>query len=143
MPVKKGDKIKVEYEGTLEAGTVFDSSEKQGEPLEFEVGGGVLMEAFEDNVVGMEKGDEKKFTLKPDEAYGEYNDDLIKSVPKDKLPAEEEIQEGMMIVLGLPNGIQIPAQIVDVTDENITIDLNHPLAGKVLTFKVKVVEIAG
>jgi len=143
MPVKKGDKIKVEYEGTLEDGTVFDSSEKQGEPLEFEVGGGVLMEAFEDNVVGMDKGDEKEFTLKPDEAYGEYNDDLIKSVPKDKLPTEEEIQEGMMIVLGLPNGIQIPAQIVEVTDDNVKIDLNHPLAGKVLTFKVKVVEIAG
>lgn len=141
MPVKKGDKVKVEYEGSLEDGTVFDSSEQQGAPLEFEVGAGMLMEAFEDNVVGMEQGDEKEFTLKPAEAYGDYNEELIKDVPRDKLPTEQEISEGMMIVLGLPNGIQIPAQILEVDETTVRIDLNHPLAGKILNFKIKLVDV--
>lgn len=142
MPVKKGDKVTVEYEGKLQDGTVFDSSENHDEPLEFEVGGQNLMEGFENAVIGMEKGEEKEFQLKPDEAYGEYNDQLIKQVPKNQLPQDEEIEAGMMLVMGLPNGIQIPAQIVEVTDDTVTIDLNHPLAGKILNFKIKLVEIA-
>jgi FKBP-type peptidyl-prolyl cis-trans isomerase 2 len=142
MPVKKGDTIKVEFEGKLEDGTVFDSSENYEDALEFEVGGGQLMEGFEDAVVGMEEGDEKEFQLNPDDAYGEYNEELIKKVPKDQLPQDREIKEGLILVLGLPNGIQIPAQIVGVADDTVTIDLNHPLAGKVLNFKIKVLEIA-
>ena len=141
MPIKKGDKIKIEYEGKLEDGTVFDSSENQGEPLEFEVGGQILMEEFENAVIGMDVGDEKEFQLQPQEAYGEYNDQLIKKVPKDQLPKTEELKEGMMLILGLPNGVQIPASVLEVTEDEVTIDLNHPLAGKVLNFKVKIVEI--
>ncbi|MCK5373322.1 MAG: FKBP-type peptidyl-prolyl cis-trans isomerase, partial [Candidatus Aenigmarchaeota archaeon] len=86
MPVKKGDKVKVEYTGTLEDGTVFDSSEKHGEPLEFEVGAGQMIKGFDDAVVDMEKGDEKEITLKPADAYGDPNPQLIQKVPKDKLP---------------------------------------------------------
>jgi FKBP-type peptidyl-prolyl cis-trans isomerase 2 len=142
MPVKKGDKVKVEYEGTLEDGTVFDSTKEHGEPLEFEVGGEQLMEGFENAVIGMETGDEKEFSLKPSDAYGDYNDQLIKKVPKDQLPKEEEVHEGMFLVLGLPNGVQIPAQILEVADDTVTIDLNHPLAGKELFFKVKILDIA-
>ena len=142
MPVKKGDKIKIEYEGKLEDGTVFDSSENQGEPLEFEVGGKILMEEFENAVIGMEVGDEKEFSLEPQDAYGDYNDQLIKTVPKDQLPKSQELEKGMMLVMGLPNGIQIPASVLDVTDDSVTIDLNHPLAGKKLHFKVKIVDIA-
>jgi FKBP-type peptidyl-prolyl cis-trans isomerase 2 len=141
MVVKKGDKVKVKYEGTLEDGSIFDSSENHEGPLEFEVGSGLLMEAFENEVIDMDVGDKKEFTLQPTEAYGEYNDELKKDVPKDQFPDSEKVEKGMMLVLNLPNGIQLPAQIIEVADESITIDLNHPLAGKVLNFKIELVEI--
>jgi FKBP-type peptidyl-prolyl cis-trans isomerase 2 len=141
MPVKKGDKVKVDYEGKLDDGSIFDSSANHEGPLEFEVGSGMLMEAFEKEVLDMEEGDEKEFTLQPEEAYGEYNDELKKDVPKDQFPDSEKVEKGTMLVLNLPNGIQLPAQIIEVADNSITIDLNHPLAGQVLNFKIKLVEI--
>jgi FKBP-type peptidyl-prolyl cis-trans isomerase 2 len=140
MPVKTGDKIKVEYTGTLEDGTVFDSSEKQGKPLEFEVGTKQVIKGFEDAIVGMEPGEEKEIKLEPKDAYGDPNSDLVKKVPRDKLP-QEDLQPGMMLVMKLPNGMQMPAKIIEVGDAEVTIDLNHPLSGKVLNFKLKVVEI--
>jgi FKBP-type peptidyl-prolyl cis-trans isomerase 2 len=142
MAIKEGDKVKIEYTGTLEDGTVFDSSEKHGKPLEFEVGAKQIIKGFENAVVGMEKGEEKEFKLQPEEGYGPHNPQLIKKVPRDKLPPEPEPKAGMMIALGTPDGKQFPARITEVTDAEITIDLNHPLAGKVLNFKIKVVEIA-
>jgi len=143
MSIKQGDKIKVNYTGTLEDGTVFDTSEGK-EPLEFEVGSGQLIKGFDTAVVGMEKDEEKEIKLQPAEAYGEFNPELTQKVPKDKLPKPpdgQEIKPGMMLAVGMPNGQQMPAKIVEITDNEITIDLNHPLAGKALTFKIKVVEI--
>lgn len=142
MPVKKGDKVKVEYEGSLDDGTVFDSSKRQGEPIEFEVGAGQVLPGFESAVMGMEEGEEKEFKLEPSEAYGDHNPEMVKEVPKEQVPIEDEPRAGMMLLATLPNGTQIPAIIVGVTEESVTIDLNHPLAGKVLNFKIKVVEIA-
>jgi FKBP-type peptidyl-prolyl cis-trans isomerase 2 len=142
MPIKEGDKVKVEYTGTLEDGTVFDSSEKHGKPLEFEVGAKQLIKGFEDAVVGMEKGEEKEITLQPSEAYGDNNPQLIKEVPKEKLPQDKEVKPGMMLLMGLPNGAQVPARITEVTEKTVKIDLNHPLAGKVLNFKIKIVDFS-
>jgi len=139
MGVKKGDKIKVEYTGTLSDGTVFDSSEKHGKPLEFEVGVGKMIKGFDEAVIGMEDGEEKEFTLKPSESYGDHNSDLLKKLPKDKIP--EEAKAGMMLAMQMPDGKQIPAKVIEITDNEVTIDLNHPLAGKELTFKIKVVDI--
>ncbi len=142
MPVKKGDKVKVDYTGSLDDGTVFDSSEKHGQPLEFEVGAGKVIPGFENALVGMKKGEEKEVTLKPADAYGEPNPQLLKKIPKEQLPTDKEIKPGMMLGVGLPNGAKIPAKIVDVNDKEVTIDLNHPLAGKTLHFKLKVVDIS-
>lgn len=142
MAVKKGNKIKVEYTGTLDDGSVFDSSEKHGAPLEFEVGSGQIIIGFENAVIGMKKGDEKKIKLKPSEAYGEANPQLVKQVPKAQLPQTEELKTGMILGVKLPNGMQVPARITKITDETVTIDFNHPLAGKTLNFKIKVVDIA-
>ena len=141
MAIKKGDKIKVEYTGTLEDGTVFDSSEKHGKPLEFEVGSGQLIKGFDEAVVGMNKGDEKEIKLQPAEAYGEPKPEMHKKVPRDQLPKEPEPKVGMMLAVGLPNGMQLPAKIMEVSETDITIDLNHPLAGKVLNFKLKVLDV--
>ena len=141
MPIKKGDKVKVDYTGTLEDGTVFDTSEGK-QPLEFEVGSGQLIKGFDEAVTGMEKGEEKEITLQPAEAYGDHNPQLIKKIPRDKLPEGQEPKPGMMLSLGTPDGKQFPARITEVDDKEISIDLNHPLAGKVLKFKIKVVEIS-
>ncbi|MAG08151.1 peptidylprolyl isomerase [Candidatus Woesearchaeota archaeon] len=138
MPIKKGDKIKVEYTGTLEDGKVFDTSEGKP-PLEFEVGAGKIIKGFDDAVIGMEKGQEKEIKLEPKDAYGDPNPQLVKKVPKDKLPQGQDPKPGMVLALGTPDGQQIPARITEVGDNDITIDLNHPLAGKTLTFKIKVV----
>ncbi|MCK5234793.1 MAG: peptidylprolyl isomerase [Candidatus Aenigmarchaeota archaeon] len=142
MPVKKGDKVKVEYTGTLEDGTVFDSSEKHGEPLAFEVGAGQMIKGFDDAVVGMEVGDEKEITLKPADAYGDPNPQLIQKVPKDKLPKDADMKEGMQLAMALPNGQQIPATITEIGDTEVTIDINHPLAGKTLNFKLKLIDVS-
>ncbi|MBT3323567.1 peptidylprolyl isomerase [archaeon] len=142
MKVKQGDKIKVEYEGKLENGEVFDSTEKHGHPLEFEVGSGQLIKGFDDAVVGMEKDDEKEITLKAEEAYGQPNPEMMRKVPRDQLPPEPEPKVGMMLAMALPNGQQLPAKITEVNDSEVTIDLNHPLAGKTLIFKIKIIEIS-
>jgi len=141
MAVKKGDKIKVHYTGSLDDGTVFDTSEGK-DPLEFEVGSGKVIKGFDNAVVGMEKGKEKKVKLKPEQAYGTQNAMLLKKVPRTQLPPEPEPKVGMMLALTSPDGQQVPARISEVTKDDVTIDLNHPLAGKNLTFKIKVVDIA-
>ena len=140
MPIKNGDKVKVEYKGTLDDGTVFDSSEKHGEPLEFEIGAGQIIPRFEDAVLGMENGDEKEFKLEHSEAYGDRNPQLVQKIPRDQLP--KEVEPGMVLVVGLPNRAQIPVKVTEVTDGWVTIDLNHPLAGENLNFKIKIVDVS-
>ena len=142
MPVKKGDKIKVEYEGKLEDGTVFDSSKTHGKPLEFEVGSGKVIKGFDEGVVGMEVNEEKEIKIDAKDAYGEHKPELIKKVPREQFPKEQEPKPGMFVMMGLPNGAQLPVKIIDVDEKEVTLDLNHPLAGKNLIFKVKLLEIA-
>lgn len=142
MPIKNGDKVKVEYTGSFEDGTIFDSTEKHGKPLEFEVGAGRVIKGFENALIGMKKGKEKKIKLKPAEAYGDHNPQLIKKIPREQLPKDKELKPGMLLIMGLPNGSQFPVKIIEVTEQEVTLDLNHPLAGKILNFKIKVVEIS-
>ena len=142
MAIKNGDKVKVEYTGTFDDGTVFDSSEKHGKPLEFQVGGKQVVPGFENAVVGMEKEQEKEIKLQPSEAYGDPNPQLVKKVPKDKMPKDVEVKPGMVMVMSLPNGMQVPATVKEISDADVTIDLNHPLAGKILNFKIKIVDVA-
>lgn len=139
MVVKKGDKIRVEYTGSLENGEIFDSSDKHGEALAFEAGAGVVVKGFDAAVIGMDVDEEKTVTLKPEDAYGEPNEKAIQKVPKDKFP--KEAKEGMMIGVPLANGQQIPARITKIDDKEVTIDMNHLLAGKTLVFKIKIVTI--
>lgn len=141
MPVKKGDKIKVHYTGTLEDGTVFDSSEGK-DPLEFEAGAAKVIKGFDNAVIGMEKDEEKEVTIPPEEAYGDVNPKLVQKIPRDKIPPGKEPQAGMFLALNTPDGKQIPAKITEVTDKEVTIDINPPLAGKTLKFKIKIVGIS-
>lgn len=139
MPVKKGDKIKVEYTGTLEDGSMFDTTDGKP-PIEFEVGSGQLIKGFDEAVVGMEKDEEKEITLTSEKAYGEHRPELIQTVPKEQLPKDQEPKKGMFLMVGLPQGQQFPAKITEVTDKTVSIDMNHPLAGKTLKFKIKIAD---
>ena len=141
MTIKKGDKVKVDYTGTLDDGTVFDTSEGK-QPIEFEVGAGMVIPGFDNAVVGMKKGEEKEVKIEPKDGYGERNDQLLKKIPREQLPKGPEPKAGMMVGLSTPQGQQIPAKITEVTDKEVTIDLNHPLSGKTLNFKIKVVEVS-
>ncbi len=139
--VKKGSRVKIDYTGTFEDGTVFDSSEKHGSPLEFEAGSGQIIKGLDDAMIGMKKGQEKNVEIEPGEAYGDRNPQLLKRLPKEMFPKDKKIDAGMLLALQAPDGSQLPVRVAEVTDKEIVLDLNHPLAGKKLNFKVKVVEI--
>jgi len=141
--IKKGDNLKVDYEGRFENGEIFDTSNHgdHSHPLEFEVGAGQVIAGFDKAVIGMKKGEEKEVKISAKEAYGESNPEMIKEFPRTMIPADQEPKAGMMIFLGTPDGKQFPAKIVQVTKDKLKIDLNHPLAGKNLIFKIKILEI--
>nr|WP_321498565.1 peptidylprolyl isomerase [uncultured Methanolobus sp.] len=140
MAIKDGDTIKISYTGTLDDGTVFDSSENHDAPLEFKVGSGQVISGFDEAVKGMEVGEEKTFRIEAADAYGEPNPAMMQTVPRSMLQCDTEITAGTTIVVGTADGQQMPARISEVTDETLTLDMNHPLAGKALTFSIKVVE---
>jgi FKBP-type peptidyl-prolyl cis-trans isomerase 2 len=140
--VKKGDTIKVEYTGRLQDGTIFDTSDNHDEPLEFTVGDQKLIKGFDEAVVGMNEGEEKEVTILPEDAYGVHNPDLIRDLPRDIFPEEQEVQPGMMFMMALQDGRKIPVRIANVSDETVTVDLNSPLAGKTLIFTIRIVSIA-
>ncbi len=140
MPIKKGDRVRIEWIGTLEDGTIFDTSENYGEPLEFDVGAGQVITGLENAVIGMEKGEEKEITLQPSEAYGEHNPDLVVQGPRDKLSKGQELKPGERYLVKLPAGYR-SVMLVEITEETVILDLNHSLAGKILNFKIRIVDI--
>jgi FKBP-type peptidyl-prolyl cis-trans isomerase 2 len=140
ISVKPGDTIKVDYTGTFDNDTIFDTSIGK-EPLEFVAGSGQMIPGFDEAVVGMGIGEEKYIRIDAIEAYGEYNEDLVQSVPKERLSLGEDPEVGMIISVISPNGNPIPATLTEVTKDTVTIDLNHPFAGKPLNFNIKIVEI--
>jgi peptidylprolyl isomerase len=138
--VKKGDKIKVEYTGVLEDGTVFDSSTLKGCPLEFEVGSGQLLRKLEEEVIGMNIGEEKEIIVSPEDGYGEHKSEFLKEISKDYFPEDQDIEPGMFFMMVMQDGRQMPVKISSISGDVVTIDLNHPLAGKTLIFKIRVIE---
>ena len=141
MKVEKNDVVKVEYTGKFDDGTVFDTSEKHGQPLEFEVGSGKVIKGFDEAILGMAKDEEKEIELDPSQAYGDRKEEYVQKVPKDQMPQGVDIKPGMVLAVKAPNGQEFPASVAEVEDETVTIDMNSPLAGKVLHFKLKVVDI--
>jgi len=138
--VKDGNTVKVHYTGTLKDGSVFDTSAER-EPLEFKLGEGQLIPGFEKAVIGMEEGESTKIDIPVEEAYGEAREDLIINVPKDQLPEEVEPEVGMQLQVNQPDGQPVPVRIAEISDDELKLDANHPLAGKDLSFEIEVVEI--
>jgi peptidylprolyl isomerase len=122
----------------LEDGTVFDSSDGRG-PLEFKVGGGGIIAGFNDAVVGMELESEKSFTLTPDQAYGDFREDLKREFPKDML-GDNHIEVGQVLRFSSPHG-PVSGTVLAIEADNFMVDFNHPLAGKTLQFNIKVVGV--
>ena len=140
--VKSGDTVKVHYHGRLTDGTTFDSSEGR-EPLEFEVGSGMVIKGFDDGVTGMKVGDKKTINIPVDEAYGPVNEDMLVEFPRANFPPEMVPEVGMQIHMTSSDGQVIPVVITDVKDDTILLDANHQLAGHDLVFDLELVEIVG
>lgn len=137
--VKTGDTIQIHYKGTLDDGEVFDSSEGR-EPLQFQVGSGMVIKGFDDGVVGMKIGDKKSINIPSKEAYGESNPEMIFDFERSQIPAEIPVEVGGM--LNMHNGQQqVPVKILEVSDDKIKLDANHPLAGRDLNFDLELVQI--
>lgn len=135
-----GDTVAVHYTGSLADGTIFDSS-REREPLSFTVGEGQVIAGFNDAVQGMNVGESVKVTIPATQAYGEYNEQFVINVPPADIPAEIQVEVGMDLQLHQEDGGAIPVRVTDVSDESVTLDANHPLAGQDLTFEIELVSI--
>ena len=139
MPATNGDTVRVHYTGTLDDGTVFDSS-RERDPLEFVLGQGSLIPGFESAVEGREAGEKVCVTLPPDKAYGDVDRELIFTVARAQVPSHIPLEVGVPLQLSNEQG-QMDVTITEVGADEITLDANHPLAGKTLTFEIEIVEI--
>ncbi len=138
--VKKGDTIKVHYHGKLNDGSTFDSSEGR-DPLEFEVGGGMVIAGFDNGVLGMGVGETRTLNIPVEEAYGPKQDDLFMEFPRDRFPEDMNPEVGMQLNMSNGQDQNFPVTIAEVKDDVVILDANHPLAGEELTFDITVVEI--
>jgi len=139
--VENGNTVSVHYTGTLNDGSEFDSSYSRGEPIAFQVGSGQMIAGFDSAVVGMSVGDEKSVSLTAAEAYGPRNDDAVQAFPRTAFAADMDLAVGSMIQ-GQQAGRSFMAQIVESDTHTVTLDLNHPMAGKDLNFKIELVDIS-
>ena len=136
---ENGNNVKVHYKGTLQDGTVFDSSRERNQTMDFQLGGGQLLPDFENAVVGMSVGQTKSFNIP--KAYGEVNPEAIFKVPRTSFPENFEFQVGQRVGGSTENGQPITAVIRAVEDDGVVMDHNHPLAGEDLNFEVELMEI--
>jgi FKBP-type peptidyl-prolyl cis-trans isomerase 2 len=137
--IESGKTVKVHYKGTLIDGSVFDSSEGR-DPLEFEVGGGMVIPGFDAAVVEMDVDETKTVNIPCAEAYGDRRDEMVGQIPRTNLPEDIKPEVGMMLSMQSPEG-EMPVRIVEMVDETLTLDANHPLAGEDLTFELTLVGI--
>jgi peptidylprolyl isomerase len=137
---KAGDKVRVHYKGQLSDGTIFDSSLER-EPIEFILGQDTVIPGFEDAVIGMEAGESKDVSIRPEEGFGEYSEDLVVNIEKTILPPEINPELGMQLEVSSEEETPRVFTIADIAEDSITLDGNHPLAGKEIAFKITLLEI--
>ena len=153
---KNGDKVRVHYTGTLEDGSIFDSSEagadecsddscgcggQAGGPLEFVIGEGSLIPKFEAAVVGLEPGQKVQVRIASEDAYGPRAEEMVAVIERSEIPADINPEPGQQMEVILQDGTAMPVMVIEVTDTTVTLDANHPLAGQDLTFDITLVEI--
>mgnify|MGYP001046504011 CR=1 FL=1 len=138
--VAAGNKVKVHYTGTFDDGEVFDSS-RQTQPLEFEVGSGQVIPGFDNAVVGMKAGETKKVRLPEEEAYGPYNDEMVFDADASQFEEGMDPQVGQQFQTQMQDGSPLLLTVKAVEGDKVTLDANHPMAGKALNFELEVVEV--
>lgn len=140
-PAKNGDTVRIHYTGTLEDGHAFDSSLNRDEPFEFVLGSGNVIPGFDKAVRGMELGEKKTFTIPVAEAYGPRDTSMVFDFPKSELPGDVDPEPGMVLEAEGEDGGQYRLTVTKVHKDSVTLDGNHPLAGKDLTFEIELLEI--
>ena len=138
--VKSGDTVSIHYTGTLSDGTTFDSSQGR-DPLQFTVGSGQIIPGLDKALPGMTIGDTKTVNVPAEEAYGAADPNARQSVPRDQIPADIPLDPGTQLQVKTPQGQVVNVTVVEVNDEAVVLDANHPLAGKDLTFAIELVAI--
>ncbi len=138
---EKGNTVKVHYTGSLDDGSVFDSS-RDRDPLEFTVGSGHVIKGFDQAVAGMEVGEQKTVKIPAEEAYGSLREEMLVTVKRNQVPANIELYEGLHLQLTQPNGTIFNVMVTNLTNDEVTLDGNHPLAGKDLNFDIELVEVS-
>jgi len=139
MPVRKGDKVKLHLSGKLKDGEVFATTEGK-EPVEFTAGAGEILPGIDDEVIGMENGEEREIMVPPERGFGKRKEELVIEVPKDKFE-EKPLKVGEKVAVKTQQGRTKSAQVRKIGKDTVTLDLNHPLSGKETLFRMKVVDI--
>jgi len=137
---KEGDTVRIHYSGKLTNGTEFDSSAERG-PLEFQLGSGQIIPGLEQGIIGMAPGEKSSIPVAAAEAYGPHQPEHVQEIPKEALPADLEVDVGSRLHATTQDGRQVPLTVVEVSDEHVKVDANHPLAGEDLVFDVELLEI--
>jgi peptidylprolyl isomerase len=138
---KMNDTVTVHYTGSFTDGVVFDSSVDR-EPFEFTIGQGMVIPGFESGIIGMQEGDSKKINIPAEDAYGPHREDLLTTIERSQIPASIDLQIGMVLQMRSPDGGTANVSIREINQENVILDLNHPMAGKELIFEVNLVKVA-
>ncbi|MBO9465503.1 peptidylprolyl isomerase [Tropicibacter sp. R15_0] len=137
---KSGDTVRIHYTGTLDDGSTFDSSAGR-DPLEFKLGSGQVIPGFDKGVDGMTVGEKKTIHIPADEAYGQKDDRAVQAIPRENIPDDIPLEVGIQLQMQSPTGQVMPVTVTEVTDTEVTLDANHPLAGKDLTFELELVSV--
>lgn len=140
MQAQSGDKVSVHYTGKHTTGEIFDSSEGRT-PLEFQIGSGMVIKGFDDGVTGMSIGDKKTIHIPAAEAYGEHSLENTVTIERSQIPANIELEIGMSLNMHQDGGYVVEVVVIDLTETHVTLDANHPLAGKDLIFELELVSI--
>ncbi|PZO45730.1 MAG: peptidylprolyl isomerase [Leptolyngbya sp.] len=137
---KTGDSVSIHYTGKLQDGTVFDSS-RDRDPLQFAIGNGEVIPGFEAAVVGMTPGDAKTEVIPAESAYGPRQPEMVMVVERQQIPADIPLDVGLQLQLQGPAGQTVPVMVTDLSEAEVTLDANHPLAGETLIFDIELVAI--
>ena len=138
--VKHGDTVKIHYTGKLEDGTIFDTSAKR-DPLQFIIGAGQVVSGFEQAIVGMNPSESKTVKVPADKAYGPHREEMVLVVDRNKIPKNLKLELGQELQIPQEDGQKTIVAVTNISESSVTLDANHPLAGKDLTFDIQLIEI--